>query len=381
MSSIDPALALSRSNSVVGLDQQNLDPATILLALSMGQLGVLQDSLVSRVPTLKDTHETLGRIGAAGSKLGQLQTAVLRGEQQEAEDLLKQLEAFKTRHLSGDQSQLVVNDAQQQDLSKVLEWAQQRGFPMTELLKEVPVPKPAKSEAEQSSEGQPAAEEPIETQTVVDGQAFMALHDRLKNYLTQLKTGEVDNPAIRHRLANHVDHDGLVSELAGLGLNTDLESLGQLQSAITELDSRFNQIVKESQQTVGQAKLLVREMEKSVRELGDLSKSQVQIDNRATDRQQADEQDRLQSLDLDRQKRAQLDEIETVIRSAEAILQQLEESRLLEMRPSVELPVSAQLDVEARLADWTAALNKQLEAAGELPRPEHRPLRPASVYV
>ena len=382
MSSVDPASSQQRASSITGLDSQSFDPATVLLALSLGQMGILQDSLLSRVPSTRDQVDTLGRIGSTSTQLSKLNDTVLQGEQREADDLLKQMEAFKSRHVTGEESNLVVNDTEQQDLAKALEWAQQRGFPYTELTKEVPVPKPAKTESDAKAEGQkPAEEEPVEMQTVVDEQKFLAFRDALKNYQASLKTGEVDNPAIRSRFTSHPDYDQLSADANSLGITSDLDSPAKIRDAVAELDSQYNQLLKTAQQSAGELRTLVNHVDQATAGLGDLNRSQLQSETRVNDRKADDDRQRIQNLDLDKNRQQQLEGILDAVQSAERALDQIS-ARQAQAKDLVrDMPVSAQLDVQSQLSSWQSDLNKELESNHQAPRPEQRLLRPANAYV
>ncbi|HVJ69148.1 MAG TPA: hypothetical protein VM510_14270 [Caulifigura sp.] len=385
MSSIDPAILHSRTNSITGLESQNFDPATVLLALSLGQMGILQESLLTRVPSTKDDVDRLGRIASSSSQLQKLNDSALKGEQEEADALLKQIESFKSKHVTGDESKLVVNDAEQQELARASEWAQQRGFLFPELTKQVPVPKPPKSETETESEtkaegDEAAAEEPVEMQTVIDEQQFLGIHEAMKAYIDQLKTGNVDNPAIRSRLSGSSGFAQLADQVRELGVGGILNTPQGIHDAVGELESQYNQIQKAAQQAVGELKILLGHVDQTASGLTDLNRSQLQTDSRATDRKADDERQRIQNLDLDKNREAQLTELADVVQAAERALEQLAVRQDLARDLARDLPVSAQVDVQTQLSNWQQALNKQLESNQQAPRPEQR-FRPASAYV
>ncbi len=385
MSSIDPAQFASRATEIPGLNEQELDPATILLAMSAAQMNIVQQSLLSRVPNVDAQFDQLGRIGEATTSLKRLRDSVVGGELEEAENLLHQLEKFRAGRNPAEENSLVVNESDQQNLADVLEWAQQRGFPAGELTKQVPVPKPpkAETEAEKTEGGTAATEEeaPVEMQTVVDEEAFLKLQDRLKNYIAALKTGEVDNPAIRHRLQDHSEYGEVVGELQRLGIDYSLESLEHLDRAVSDLNSQFDALMKIAQRDAGQLALLAGEMEKAAQGVEEMASQQSRLENRSSDRHLETQQEDLQNLELDEQRRAQLQQLLDTLNQAKSVLDRLSLPDDFARNLLQDLPVSAQKEIDAKVYSWQQDLNSQLESLGASPLPESRPLRSAKAYV
>ncbi len=382
MSSIDPApLQSTRSTAIPGFDDQQFDPATVLLALSVSQLGILRESLLARVPSLKDQYETLGRIGQTTNRLGKLHDTVLRGEQRDAQDLLQQLEAFRTKQLAGEENSLVVNDSQQQDLANALEWARQRGFSGSELTRQVATPNPPAADGETAAAESDGEQEPaVEMQTVIDQQALLAFRDTLSNYVASLKTGDVDNPAIRHRLTNHADFASIQADAAALGVSGNLDSPAKIRAAIGELETRFNQILTAARQASQEARSLVGLMEKSATDLESLNRSQFLDDARGTERKLDHELTRLQDLELDETRRNQLQELLDALISAESALAKFALQEDVARQVAGDLPAASQREFQTQLAAWRHDLNSLLQPQPAT-RPETRLLRPASAYV
>lgn len=400
MTPIDPASRTLQDAFVSGSDAPQFDPAAVLLALSAQQMSIMQSTLVNQVSGGINQLSRIADLGSAATKLSRLHDQAQQIELGQVQQVLGEIQSLKQTYMGGEGSSLVVNEADNERLKKLAEWAAQRGYELQPMTKwETP---PAEEESAGGAEGASGAgDEAAELaesddaasvakdgvtseaetkpepkpQLVLDPVAVEANIKKLHAYLADLKAGVADSPALRQTIADLPGMAALVNEVRALGFTGPLDTLEQLKQAGGSLQKTAELAIAQLAEAAATIRQFADQIAEKAGDFTEFLQSFNDQQQRQVERDQLEAQ--LQQLQLEEQFRramlevqAQLDEAARLINSHYLPADIVE--RLQDKLSSVE---RQQLDND--LASWKLDFESQL-ASGSTP-PKFVPSSAASL--
>lgn len=394
MTPIDPASRSLQDAFIGGSDAPAFDPAAVLLALSAQQMGIMQSALVTQISGGMTQLSRIADLGSSAAKLSKLHDQAQQIELGQVNQVLAEVQSLKQTYMGGEDSSLVVNEADNERLNKLAEWAAQRGYelkPMTRWETPPVEDEPANDAGESGvddgeaaesasaeSDGAGAASEGDQTpapeakpdpqpQLVLDPVAVEENIKKLKAYLADLEAGAVDTPALRQTIATLPGMATLADQVRALGFTGPLDTLEQLKQASASLQQMADRAVAQLAEAAETIRQFASQITEKAADLTEFLDSFNDEQQRQTDRAQLAAQ--LQQLQLEEQFRramldvqAQLDEAARLINS-HYIPADIAD-RLLNKLSSVE---RRQLDND--LASWKFTFEAQLAASLTLAKP------------
>jgi hypothetical protein len=375
MSAIDPTQG-SRTAIAPPTDGPQLDAASLLMMLSWKQLDALHGSLLAGVSVATTDFSSLGRIGELNADLGKLRSTVLAKELDNAERLLPQDRMLRERVNNAGIDPVVLSDADQQDMLRLEQWAKERGFVGPSLMTEQPVPKsknvPDVLDATGTGDGPP------ETETVLNQEAYLEFRDALQGYISELKAGTADNPALRSQYQSAPEYERLAAALKSLGISTTPDSPLNIEQTLQGLGQLTNQIITRLEEQAAKMQKLIGEVDNSSKSLGELSETERRIQNAADDRKVDAQVDQILS-ELDATQRARLEQVLETLKEAQVAL---ERSNVVPDKvdwPQVDTRFGDEL--HSQFSKWEVSLQELLEPPPSPPQAENRSIRSGKQFV
>lgn len=312
MTSIDTSGLVQRAGNFTFSDAQELDPATILLALGVQQASILHGTLLNRVQATQEPMSSLERLGRASQKLLQVRDDVVRQELNEARDLLELFESFGKSRAATESESLVIDEAEYQRLQSALDWAGERGMTVGDIAQPV---------VTEPTEG--ADSPPPPTEWTIDRAAVQQKFGVLNQYIDGLRRGVADNPALEQSIKSATGDSALVDVLSTIGLTGDIDSLQGLNAALKEIQRQVTQIAIASEGAVAQLRVLVADARQVVQTLTGAVQDSHKHESRQADNRAADTRAQLERLELDERTQQLVAELLGQQQEAAAIREQL----------------------------------------------------------
>lgn len=392
MTPIDPAGRTTQGALLGASDTPAFDPAAVLLALSVQQMGIMQSALVNQISGGQNQLSRIGELGSAASKLPKLFNQAQQTELGQVNQVLGQIESLRQKYAGGDTSSLVVNDADNDRLNELAEWAAERGYllaPMTKLeLPNAEEKPPVAEEGEstvngagasesatvlESPEGAtapPAEPEPDpQPQLVIDAAGVEQNIKKLQSYLADLKAGVADNPALRQTIAELPGMATLSSQLRRLGLTAPLNALEQISDAVPKLQHMAQTAVQQLAGSAAAIHSFASQITEKAADLAEFLHSFNDDQQRHIDRDQFEAQ--LAQMELEKQFREALLEVEAQLAEAARLINSHYIPADVRERFLNNLSSVQQQQLDNELSSWKTDFESQLAAAFVPPKLAH----------
>lgn len=372
MSTIDPAGRTLNAGDVNFVDHNDLDPATVLLAMSVNQMAILQESLTVRVNAAHDKVGSLQEIGQAIHDLDALKDSVQEQELASTRDAYERLQGYVQLNEVDPSAPIVITEEEHEYLEQLREEAQRRGWVGPELSTTQYVESESWSPFGVTGEirnnplfggGLPAMPGMNTTQYVVDPTALRMLVDKMEDYLYRLPQGQADNQVLQQAFQTSTGFPDLQADLASLGI-TGVNSFETADSALEELRRQLGTAVADSRTDLNQLRLLTGEITDKSGEVGDAVRTQVNDANQRAEDRFAEERALFEQLEIDETLKQQINELLTELQNAEDALSRsaMDPQAVDQARQSLSDAAYERMTEELRR--WQDALDIQL--AGEV---------------
>lgn len=219
------------------------DPAAVLLALSMQQIGIMQQVAITQAGGLAGQAVKIGSLAGAASTAPAVRQQITADEMASVETVRSQLSAVGGRF---NENELTAGDLA--ELAELQDWAKQRGLDFGDFTTTKTIPAPKSDSAEtihdnplykpadgEAAEAPPPPEEPPKTITVLDGADVDAALAQLQNYASEVVSGSANNAALRSLFTDSAAMADLKGQLRSLGFTGDLKTLADLDRAPGEI--------------------------------------------------------------------------------------------------------------------------------------------------
>jgi hypothetical protein len=369
MSTIDPAGRTLNAGDVNFIDHNDLDPATVLLALSVNQMAILQESLTVRVNAAHDKVGSLTEIGQAIHDLDALKNSVQEQELADARDVQDRLNTFASQADADPDGRTTVTEEEYAYLQQLMVEAQRRGYDGPPLALPEEVEFDPFRPFDWSNPLGPIQNNPLfqgpgdRIEYVIDRAAVTQFLDKLDDYIYRLPQGRADNPVLEELFENNSGFPNLQSDLAALGI-TGVNSFAEADAALEELRRQLGTAVAESRTDLNQLRLLTGEITDKSLEVGDAVRTQVNDANQRAEDRFAEERALFEQLEIDETLKQQIEELLTEVQNAEdALARSAMDPKALD-KARENLSDAAYERMMEELRRWQDALDMQL--AGEV---------------
>ena len=247
---------------------KDIDPGILMMAVSMMHIDAAHETARAKLGKLDETFSTLGKVAPLAGKVSQAQDDVIGTELQSTDGQLAITNDFQARY----RDNATISEADNQRFQEQQAWAAERGIELEDSTKiieeeiEVEVQKEVKVTDPDTGEVTTKTVTETETRTiereVADLDAIARNEAKLEAYKSEVAAGTADNAVIRQLIADHPEIQAVEATLSELGHSTDLTTLSNLSSAVSEFNGWTSQLVSQVKDHLAAAKVVHNQLTK-----------------------------------------------------------------------------------------------------------------------
>lgn len=237
-----------------------------MMAVSMMHMETVQETAQAKLGRMDDSISVAGKLAAISGKVTQARNEVVETELQATDQQLSLIGEFQSRYVDN----ATVNESDNDRFSAMESWAAARGIALESTTKtieeEIQVEIEVEIEETDPDTGKTTTRTETQTQTqtitreVYDLDAIAANQASLEAYKANVVSGQADNPILQNLLLENELLQEAEQQLADLGYNVDVQSLGELKETLRDVRNWTSQLLAKIEEHVLAAKVVYQQL-------------------------------------------------------------------------------------------------------------------------